>query len=219
MIAFRLRCVARAFAVLVLVAAGLSTRAEAQDAAAQVDAYLAKLTTFEAGFTQTVRDRDGRIVEHATGSFSLSRPDRFRWEYRSPYEQTIVADGKRLWLYDRDLEQVTVRTLESGLGATPALLLSGAGRVSDAFTSAGIDPDAHWKWYRLQPKQPSADFERVSLAFDDRGRLAGMELMDKLGQVTAIDFSDVEVNAKLDAKLFEFTPPQGTDVIGQAAGP
>jgi outer membrane lipoprotein carrier protein len=163
--------------------------------------------------------RAGRIVEPPPGSFSLSRPDRYRGESRSPNDQTIAAAATRLWLYDRDLEQVTVRTLESGLGATPALLLSGAGRVSDAFTSAGIDPDAHWKWYRLQPKQPSADFERVSLAFDDRGRLAGMELMDKLGQVTAIDFSDVEVNAKLDAKLFEFTPPQGTDVIGQAAGP
>jgi outer membrane lipoprotein carrier protein len=80
-----------------------------------------------------------------------------------PYEQTIVADGKKLWLYDRDLEQVTVRALESGLGATPALLLSGASKVADAFTSISIDPDARWKWYRLQPKQPSADFERVSL--------------------------------------------------------
>ena len=204
-----------AFSVLV-VAAGQSTRARAEDAAAQVDAYLAKLTTFEAAFTQAVRDRDGRIVEHATGTFSLSRPDRFRWDYRSPYEQTIVADGKRLWLYDQDLEQVTVRPLESGLGATPALLLSGASKVSDAFTSIGVEPDARWKWYRLQPKEPSSDFERVSLAFDDRGRLAGMELMDKLGQVTAIDFSDVQVNAKLDAKLFEFTPPKGADVIGEA---
>jgi outer membrane lipoprotein carrier protein len=201
---------------VLVVAAGLSARAQAEDAAAQVDAYLAKLTTFEAGFAQTVRDRDGRIIEHATGTFSLSRPDRFRWDYRSPYEQTIVADGKRLWLYDRDLEQVTVRPLESGLGATPALLLSGASKVADAFASIGIEPDARWKWYRLQPKEPSADFERVSLAFDDRGRLAGMELQDKLGQVTAIDFSDVQVNAKLDGKLFEFTPPKGADVIGEA---
>jgi outer membrane lipoprotein carrier protein len=217
LIEFRARRVARAIAISVLVVtAGLPACAHAEDAATQVDAYLAKLRTFEAGFTQTVRDRDGRIVEHATGTFSLSRPDRFRWDYKSPYEQTIVADGKRVWLYDRDLEQVTVRTLESGLGATPALLLSGAGKVSDAFASDGIDPDARWKWYRLQPKQPSADFERVSLAFDDRGRLAGMELMDKLGQVTAIDFSDVQVNAKLDAKLFEFTPPKGADVIGEA---
>jgi outer membrane lipoprotein carrier protein len=208
---------ARALAVSVLVVTtGIPVCARAQDAAAQVDAYLAKLSTFEANFTQTVRDRDGRIAEHATGTFALSRPDRFRWEYRYPYELTIVADGKRLWLYDHDLEQVTVRTLESGLGATPALLLSGAGKVSDSFTSAGIKTDARWTWYQLQPKEPSADFEQVSLAFDDRGRLAGMQLQDKLGQVTAIDFSDVEVNSKLDASLFEFTPPKGVDVIGES---
>ncbi len=208
----------RAFVVCVVaVSASLAAVAYADDAATQVDAYLSNLKTFEAGFTQVVRDRDGRIVETATGTFALSRPDRFRWEYRSPYEQTIVADGKKLWLYDRDLEQVTVRALESGLGATPALLLSGASKVTDAFTSISIDPDARWKWYRLQPKQPSADFERVSLAFDDRGRLAGMELQDKLGQVTAIDFSDVHVNPKLDSKLFEFSPPKGADVIGETA--
>jgi len=217
-VAPRARRLLRAFVVCVVaVSASLTAVAYADDAATQVDAYLSNLKTFGAGFTQVVRDRDGRIVETATGTFALSRPDRFRWEYRSPYEQTIVADGRKLWLYDRDLEQVTVRALESGLGATPALLLSGASKVADAFTSISIDPDARWKWYRLQPKQPSADFERVSLAFDDRGRLAGMELQDKLGQVTAIDFSDVQVNPKLDNKLFEFSPPKGADVIGDTA--
>ena len=215
---FGARRVMRALVVCVIAAsAPLPWVAHAEDAATQVDLYLAGLRTFAAGFTQVVRDRDGRITERATGTFSLSRPDRFRWEYRAPYEQTIVADGKNVWLYERDLDQVTVRPLESGLGATPALLLSGASKVADAFTSVSIDPDARWKWYRLQPKQPSADFERVSLAFDDRGRLGGMELQDKLGQVTAIDFSDVQVNGKLDSKLFEFSPPKGADVIGETA--
>ena len=193
-----------------------STALRADDAASQVDVYLDKLKTLDAGFTQVVRDKQGRIVETATGTFALSRPDRFRWDYRTPYEQTIVADGKRVWLYDRDLEQVTVRPLEAGIGATPAMLLSGTGKVADAFASAGVDPDDRWKWYRLQPKQPSADFERVSLAFDADGRLGGMELEDKLGQVTSIDFSDVHVNGKVDASQFEFTPPQGVDVIGEA---
>ena len=193
-----------------------STALRADDAASQVDVYLDKLKTLDAGFTQVVRDKQGRIVETATGTFALSRPDRFRWDYRTPYEQTIVADGKRVWLYDRDLEQVTVRPLETGIGATPAMLLSGSGKVSDAFTSNGIDPDARWKWYRLQPKQPSADFERVSLAFDANGRLGGMQLEDKLGQVTSIDFSDVHINAGVDASQFEFTPPKGVDVIGDA---
>ena len=102
----------------------------AEDSLARVEAYLGSLKTLAAEFAQVVRNRDGDIVERASGTLSLSRPNRFRWDYREPYQQTIVADGSRLWLYDSDLEQVTVRTLESGLGSTPAMLLSGRRRRS-----------------------------------------------------------------------------------------
>ncbi len=190
--------------------------AHAQDAAAQVDAHLAKLKTMSATFTQVVRDKDGEIIERATGSFSMSRPDRFRWDYRQPHEQTIVADGKRVWLYDRDLDQVTVRPLAAGLGATPAMLLSGQQKVADAFDSAGIDKDGRWAWLRLRPRSPSSDFSDVGLAFDSRGALASMELKDKLGQLTLIDFADVRLNVRLDDKLFQYSPPAGADVIGDA---
>jgi len=190
--------------------------ARAQDAAAQVDEHLAKLKTMSATFTQVVRDKDGQIVERATGSFAMSRPDRFRWDYRQPHEQTIVADGTRVWLYDRDLDQVTVRPLAAGLGATPAMLLSGQQKVADAFDSAGIDKDGNWAWLRLRPRSPSSDFSDVSLAFDSHGALASMQLKDKLGQVTLIDFTDVKLNVRLDDKLFHYSPPVGADVIGDA---
>ena len=107
----------------------------AGDAIARVEKYLGALKTLGAEFVQVVRGKDGEVTERASGTLSISRPNRFRWDYREPYEQTIVADGTRLWLYDPDLDQVTVRSLAQGLGDTPAMLLSGAGKVGDAFAT------------------------------------------------------------------------------------
>lgn len=187
------------------------------DAVARIEAYLASFRTLSADFAQTVRNRDGQPTERASGTLALSRPDRFRWDYREPYVQTIVADGERLWLYDSDLEQVTVRELEAGLGSTPAMLLSGSGRVADAFDSAGIERKGDWTWYRLKPRETASDFESVSLALDRRGELAAMDLRDKLGQQTVIEFTSLRRNPSLDVALFRFTPPPGADVIGRAA--
>ena len=190
--------------------------AAADDSLARVDAYLGSLKTLSADFVQVVRSREGQITSRATGTLSISRPDRFRWDYRDPYVQTIVADGTRLWLYDADLAQVTVRPLESGLGSTPAMLLSGAGSVGDSFKGGPVESDGPWTWCRLTPKGRDSDFERVSLGFNARGDLAAMELLDKLGQSTSLDFSNVRRNVALDAALFRFEPPKGADVIGDA---
>ncbi len=198
-----------------LLAARMASAADG-DSLARVDAYLGSLKTLSADFVQVVRDRDGQIVDRATGTLSLSRPNRFRWDYRDPYVQTIVADGRKLWLYDSDLEQVTVRTLEAGLGSTPAMLLSGSGKVGDSFVAGPVDREGELTWCRLQPRSSASDFERVSLAFDARGELAAMELKDKLGQSTRIEFGKLERNPALDERRFRFVPPQGADVIGQA---
>lgn len=188
----------------------------ADDAVTRVADYLSGVRTLSAEFVQVVRDRQGRIAERASGTLSLSRPDRFRWDYRQPYEQLIVADGRRLWLYDTDLQQVTVRGLEEGLGSTPAMLLSGAGRLGDSFASVAVERDGDWTWCRLRPTQNTSDFEAVSLAFGPKGELTAMELADKLGQTTRIDFSGLARNRPLDDALFRFEPPPGTDVIGEA---
>ena len=186
------------------------------DAVARVDKYLGALKTLGAEFTQVVRGKDGEVTERASGTLSIARPNRFRWDYREPYEQTIVADGTRLWLYDPDLDQVTVRSLEQGLGATPAMLLSGAGKVGDAFTNLGTERRGDWTWCRLAPMQSGSDFETVSLAFDAKGELAAMELHDKLGQSTSIEFAGVRRDRAIDDALFRFVPPRGADVIGDA---
>ncbi|HVN42803.1 MAG TPA: outer membrane lipoprotein chaperone LolA, partial [Steroidobacteraceae bacterium] len=169
------------------------------------------------GFVQVVRDKEGQVTNRATGTLTLSRPNRFRWDYREPYVQTIVADGRKLWLYDADLQQVTVRPLEQGLGSTPAMLLSGSGRVADAFEGTAVERKGDLTWCVLKPRQRGSDFERVSLAFDGRGELAAMELADKLGQSTEITFDGARRNVKVDEAAFRFVPPKGADVIGNAA--
>lgn len=193
-----------------------STTPTTTDAVARIDRYLGSLKTLNAQFLQVVRGREGQITDRASGTLSIARPNRFRWDYREPYSQTIVADGRKLWLYDPDLDQVTVRSLEQGLGATPAMLLSGSGKVADAFTPAGVEKLADLTWCRLAPRQQGSDFERVSLAFDSKGELAAMELLDKLGQTTTIEFSSVKLGSVVDESIFSFTPPPGADVIGDA---
>lgn len=191
--------------------------ASAADAVGRVDAYLDSLEALSAQFVQVVQDKSGDVTDRASGTLSIARPNRFRWDYREPYAQTIVADGQKLWLYDPDLEQVTVRSLEQGLGATPAMLLSGSGDVGDAFTAGLVEQRQDRTWCRLLPKQRGSDFEKVSLAFDRKGELAAMELVDKLGQTTTIQFSAVKRPRRIDAALFRFVPPKGADVIGDAA--
>ena len=193
--------------------AAFAARAD-DDAVSRVERYLAGVRTISASFVQVVRDRENRITERATGTLSLARPDRFRWDYLKPYQQVIVADGKQLWLYDPDLQQVTVRGLEEGLGSTPAMLLSGAGRLEDSFTSIGTERDGDWTWWRLKPRATNSDFESVSLALGGKGELAAMELTDKLGQTTRIDFEGLRRNSPVDESLFRFEPPPGADVIG-----
>lgn len=190
---------------------------QAADALQRVESYLGTLKTLSAQFVQVVQDRKGEVSDRSSGTLSIARPNRFRWDYREPYAQTIVADGQKLWLYDPDLEQVTVRSLEQGLGATPAMLLSGSGKVGDAFTAGQVEQRRDWTWCRLLPKQHGSDFERVSLAFDAKNELAAMELVDKLGQTTTIEFSSVRRGARVDEAAFRFVPPKGADVIGDTA--
>ena len=189
----------------------------AADSIERVETWMRSVKTLSADFVQVVRGRGGEITNRATGTLALSRPDRFRWDYRTPNVQVIVADGRKLWLYDADLEQVTVRPLQAGLGSTPAMLLSGSGSVGDSFTAGPVERDGDWTWCRLVPKDRNSDFDGVGLGFDAHGGLVAMQLVDKLGQSTELVFARVKVNAKLDDGLFAFVPPKGADVIGDPA--
>ncbi len=202
--------------LLLACVAGWTTAQDADHGAAaltRVQAYLDSLHSLRAGFDQALFDAESRPVQESSGTLRLQRPGRFRWDYAPPFEQSIVADGERLWIYDADLEQVTVRTLDKTLASTPAMLLSGDGRVRDGydfqagFTAEGIE------WIELAPRVTDTDFRLVRLGFEGEA-LRVMDLVDSLGQTTRIRFREIENNPELDAEVFRFAPPEGADVIG-----
>jgi outer membrane lipoprotein carrier protein len=197
---------------LVLILTGAS-RAVASPAA-DVDKYLAGLATWSADFTQTIDDGHGKITRSAAGKLYLQKPGKFRWDYSQPSEQLILADGKQIWFYDKDLQQANVRDMDATLSSTPAVLLSGGGSVSSQFDVSALPPDGGLEWYQLIPKRPETDFQLVRIGFK-QGQLASMFLADKLNQVTQLTFTNPKRNAKFAADLFTFVPPPGVDVIGR----
>lgn len=182
----------------------------------KVEGFLQGLQSLQAQFKQTLTDRNGQTVEEASGTLAIRRPDRFRWDYQQPNEQVIVADGARIWLYDADLEQVTVRKLDDTLSATPAMLLSGQGNLEENFNVTQMTTEGGVTWVRMEPKRDDTDFKWVRLGFDGAA-LKFMQLADKLGQTTHLEFSQLERNPALDPSRFTFTVPPGADVIGDAS--
>lgn len=182
----------------------------------RVETFLSGLQGLQAQFHQVLTDRTGRAIDEASGVLAIRRPNRFRWDYREPYEQLIVADGSRVWLYDSDLEQVTVRKLDDTLSATPAMLLSGEGKLEENFTVTSFENDGAVQWVQMEPKRSDTDFKTVRLGFDGT-TLRFMQLSDKLGQTTRLEFTQVERNPLLDPSRFTFTVPPGADVIGDPA--
>lgn len=201
-------------AFVALVAAPSFGSADDAAAARRVERILADIKTLKSGFEQTLSGSRGEVLERASGMLYLEKPDRFRWDYTTGVKQLIVSDGARVWLYDEELDQVTVRQLGQSLSATPAMLLSGGGQAADRFKIVDLGRYENLDWIRLVPKTDDTDFReiRLGLAGD---QLARMTLKDKLGQTTDLKFSALERNPSLDAALFEFTPPPGVDVIGK----
>ncbi len=176
--------------------------------------FLDEAQTLQAEFYQELRDTDEQLVEIATGSLSLQRPNRFRWRYREPIEQLVLADGDSLWIYDVELAQATVTPLSDMIEATPAMLLSGDQAVREGFETLENFTADGLSWVRLAPKVPGSDFRSVLIGFRD-GELARLELLDGLDQLTRIEFSEVQLNQELAVDLFSFDPPDGVDVIGE----
>jgi outer membrane lipoprotein carrier protein len=197
--------------LLVLLGAG-GARASAQT---EVEKYLSGLATWSADFTQTIDDGHGKVTRSAAGKLYLQKPGRFRWDYSEPSEQLILADGKKIWFYDKDLQQANVRDMDASLANTPAVLLSGGGSVSSQFDVTALPPSDGLEWYQLIPKHADTDFQLVRIGFR-KGELASMFLADKLNQVTQLTFTNSKRNAKFTPDLFSFVPPKGVDVIGRA---
>jgi outer membrane lipoprotein carrier protein len=177
-------------------------------------AMLNETTTAKANFAQSVYDKNGKVLQQSTGTMAFSRPGRFRWEYNKPYEQSIVGDGTRLWIYDKDLNQVTVRKLDRALGASPAALLAGSNEIEKNYALKSVGAEHGLDWLEAVPKAQDTAFERIRMGFSKTG-LDTMELRDQFGQTTLIKFGDLQRNVKIPAETFMFTPPKGAAVLSE----
>lgn len=204
-----------AVTALLLLAGGAF--AAAPGPARRLDHLLARTKTLTARFTETVENANAATVKHAEGTLAIARPGRFRWDYQKPYREIIVADGAKLWVYDPDLEQVTVQPEPRALAAGPAQLLAGSGRVEDQFDVSDAGTADGLQWLRLVPQSDDSDYTAIRLGLDAAGGIRAMELDSKLGQTTHLDFTDVQRNAPVDAAQFHFSPPPGVDVVHQPA--
>ena len=175
--------------------------------------FIQTLNTFEAEFEQTLYGADEEPLSTSTGSMKLKRPAKFLWEYTTPQPQLIIADGEKIWLYDEDLEQVTVSNIDDRINGTPLQLLMGTVPLSDGFAIETLGQADGIDWFELTPLEESADFEQVFIGLSG-GELAAMELRDTFGQATQIRLENFNDDVDFDDSVFDFEVPDGVDVIG-----
>ncbi len=195
--------------VSLLMATGLAVAKTQTAPAQQLQTLLSSMKTLKADFVETVYNGRGQKVQAVQGNMALSRPGKFYWQTNAPYPQEIVADGKQLWMYDKDLDQVVVKQQQGSLEATPAGLLSG----SNQSLTEGYGITKNGDSFTLIPKDPQSNFVKVVLTFKGK-KLSGMTLKDQLGQQTQLQLSHVQANSKIPSKTFQFVPPKTADVIG-----
>ena len=190
----------------------------AATAVVELSSLLGGNRTFSAFFEQAVYNSRGRIIQESHGRIWVERPGRFRWQATEPFPQTVVSDGKQLWFYDPDLEQVSIRPLDNQLASTPGLLLSGeTDQLDSSFAIERGDaqpPIEGMTRYILTPRNPESLFSVLELTFNG-SQLIAMRIHDSLGQLTDFRFSDIRVNSAIDSNQFQFVVPEGVDVIRQ----
>jgi outer membrane lipoprotein carrier protein len=201
----------RAFLAVLLFLVTASAQAAALE---RFRTFVRSTQSARADFEQKVYDRGGKLTQESKGSFVFQRPGLFRWIYAKPVDQVIVGDGERVWIHDRDLNQVTVRKLSRALGSTPAALLAGSADIEKAFDLSDAGAKDALEWLEAKPREREAGFERVRMGFDAEG-LRAMELYDHFGQRTVLRFTNLRRNPKVDKSEFRFEPPKGTDVLGE----
>ncbi|MBS0305496.1 MAG: outer membrane lipoprotein chaperone LolA [Proteobacteria bacterium] len=183
------------------------------DAVGRLRAFVSDVKSGKASFTQTVTSADGTRSKTSSGEFEFVRPNRFRFAYTKPYEQVIVADGQRVWIYDADLDQASSRPLAKAIGATPAALLAG-GTLDEDFVLADDGSSDGIDWVRATPKAKDGPFRSMRIGF--RGaELAAVDIVDAFGQRSLLRFGGMVANAALPPERFRFVPPKGAAVVEQ----
>ncbi|MCA0240994.1 MAG: outer membrane lipoprotein chaperone LolA [Proteobacteria bacterium] len=203
----------RAAALIALVLAAGAAGAAHADAVDTLRDFVRDVKSGRAAFTQTVTSVDGAKKKVSSGSFEFQRPNRFRFAYAKPFEQLIVADGAKVWIYDADLNQASSRKLAQALGSTPAALLAGGSLDAD-FTLKAESPQGGLDWALATPKAADGSFKSMKVGFKGK-ELAAVEIVDNFGQRSLLQFSGFAANAAIAPEQFRFTPPAGADVVEQ----
>jgi len=202
--------------ISVIILFSVITMTHAASASADLASILNTVKSMKANFTQIVYDNHGKATQKSSGKMAMQRPGKFRWDITKPMPQLIIANETRLWIYDPDLEQLTIRSLKKAAGESPALLLSHDSESLDKnYNVKTIEKNSpEWRWFSLVPKQQGNLFESMQMGFVNN-QIREMRLHDNLGHTTVIQFQNIQLNVSLPASLFTFKPSSKVDVIDE----
>jgi len=201
---------------IMAIAISTKTIAAPDQARQQLNNFFTKVTSLKGSFTQQVLSKKGKVIQNTSGLLYLYRPGKFRWIYKTPDPQVIVGDGKNIWLYDEDLEQVTIKPMTKSMSGAPIAILTRKQSPDAQFVVQEITTHVGgFNWFRLTPRKKSNDFKLLEIGLDKSGSIRQMNMFDKLGQKTIIRLN-TKSNVPISGKMFTFTPPAGVDVIGKA---
>jgi outer membrane lipoprotein carrier protein len=213
--AFCLRVLGAAGLLMLMVDVGVALgAAPTKTGSDHLRRFFGEINSCSAQFNQVVLDEALNPIQESSGTLYIERPNKFRWDYDAPLKQQIVSDGKKIWVYDLDLKQVTVRLLTGGLGDTPAVLLAGRGKLEDSFEVKNMGTQGNLDWAQLAPRRKDGGYEDIRVGFE-QGKLKVLEMVDGFGQTTRVTLKGMRENAKIDAARFTFSPPPGVDVVGE----
>ena len=199
--------------VIVAILASLSQPAWAEDAGQRLIAALKNLDNISAEFKQTLLDEDKNIVQQSRGTIALQRPGKFAWIYLDPFEQRIIGDGEELWIYDVELEQVTVKPMDAGISNAPIMILMKQSDVTKEFDVSEVGQRKFLYWVELKPHASDLEFSSIFIGLEDDA-VKAMELQDQFGQSTQIVFENMRTGVVHNPATFKFVPPDGVDVFG-----
>lgn len=201
--------------ISLLAALILYTATASADGMDALKAFITDTKTAQGDFTQTVLDKNGKIKQQTSGTMAFSRPGKFRWSYQKPFEQLIVGDGSKIYLYDTDLAQVTIKKMDQAIGSSPAALLAGNNEIEKFYVLADAGTHDGLTWLTATPRDKEGSFNQIEMGFNQRS-LSEMKIRDNFGLTTVLKISHLERNPRLPASTFKFTAPPGVDVISDS---
>ena len=197
--------------LLILVSGSSLAQGAADDLLIHLQAY----QQLRGQFTQIISSEQNTRTQSSSGEFWLSKPNKFRWHYASPYVQEIISNGQKVWIYDEDLEQVTIKQASQSIASSPLAIILGSRSLGESFDVVELAETDGLRWLQLSPKSDDTGFELMKLGFK-QGILSRMELLDNFSQITHLLFTGVELNPQIDAQVFDFEVPAGADVFDEA---